>query len=479
MAEVAGAWGAAEAMGAAELVDAARAAIGRGQFAAAEEALRGSLQRADGPEPHLLLGQLAYADDRLDEARRAWEAAFHALRAAGELTAAARVAIELVDLYAGMLGQRAVGNGWAARARRVLEQVGPAVEWGYLELARMACDRPDTDELLRSTERALAIAAEFADQDLEARALADSGLALVSRGRAREGFARLDEALAAITAGEVRDVAVIGRSFCALLASCDRAGDVARAEEWIQLIRATILDRTGGRPRVLHTHCRAAYGSVLCGAGRWAEAEAAMLEVLRPGGAGSHGHRSDTAAALATMRVAQGRVDEAAALIAPCLDRVSARAPAAAVHLARDEADLAAAVARRGLRELVGDRVRGGELLALLVVAELRRGDMVAAGDAARRLAEAADASDSEVLAAQAGLARGRVLAAEGEFDAAVAAFEAAQACLRDHGRPLVAATASLESALAHAAAGRRVDAAADAGLALAVFERLGAAPSR
>ena len=75
----------------------------------------------------------------------------------------------------------------------------------------MACDRPDVDDLERSTERALAIAREFGDIGLEVRALADSGLALVSQGRSREGFGRLDEALAAIAAGEVHDPAIAGQ----------------------------------------------------------------------------------------------------------------------------------------------------------------------------------------------------------------------------------------------------------------------------
>ncbi len=458
----------------------AYAALERGAFAEAEELARRRARLVGDPAGHLLLGQLAYLDGRLDEARGAWELAFRGLRDAGEPRAAARVATELVDLYAGLLGQPAVGNGWAARARRVLEQVGPCVEWGYLELARIACDRPDIDDLLRGTERALAIAAEFADPDLHTRALADSGLALVSRGRARDGFARLDEALVAITAGEVRDAGVIGRSFCSLLSSCDRAGDLARAEEWIELVRTALLDRFGGRPRVLHAHCQAAYGSLLCGAGRWAEAEEAMLAVLGPAGAwAGYGHRADTAAALATMRVAQGRVDEAAELIVPYLDRPTTRAPSAAVHLARGEADVAAAVVRRGLREFVGDRVRGGELLDLLVSAELARGDLAAADDAARRLAELAHAADGGVLAARAALARGRVLAGRGDHGGAVAAFEDARARLAGGERPLLAATAGLECALAYAAAGRADDAAVDAGLALAVLERLGAAPGR
>ena len=50
--------------------------------------------------------------------------------------------------------------------------------------------------MLASADRALAIAVEHGDVALEARALADGGLALVSQGRTREGFARLEAAQA-------------------------------------------------------------------------------------------------------------------------------------------------------------------------------------------------------------------------------------------------------------------------------------------
>ena len=93
------------------------------------------------------------------------------------------------------------------------------MELGYLELAIVACDVEDVAAVGRSAAVALELAVEFHDYDLEVRALADAGLALVSQGRTQEGFSRLDEALAAITAGEVRDPGVVGKSFCAMLSA--------------------------------------------------------------------------------------------------------------------------------------------------------------------------------------------------------------------------------------------------------------------
>ncbi len=229
-----------------ELLDTARDALAAGDFETAQAAALASLEIDGLAVTHQIVGGLYYMDDRATDALRHWEAAFRLFREAGELRSAARVAIDLARLHVGMLGHVAAGQGWAERARTMLGRVGPCVEWGYLELAYMACDRPDIDALLASTDRALTIALEFGDSDLEVQAMADSGLALVSQGRVSEGFARLDAALAAISAGEVGPVAA-GISFCSMLTACDRVGDVRRAEEWTGIIEA-VLSNAGNRP---------------------------------------------------------------------------------------------------------------------------------------------------------------------------------------------------------------------------------------
>ncbi|MDQ1379859.1 MAG: hypothetical protein QOJ71_578, partial [Actinomycetota bacterium] len=145
---------------AASLLESAQSAFGRGDFALAAGDLRMTLDLEESAPARRLLGAIAYADDDFEGARREWEQAFAGLRAAGELLAAALVATDLAELHGNTLGNAAAGNGWIARARRLLDRAGPCVEWGYLELALMACERVDIDDLLRSTEHALALAAE-------------------------------------------------------------------------------------------------------------------------------------------------------------------------------------------------------------------------------------------------------------------------------------------------------------------------------
>ena len=156
------------------------------------------------------------------------------------------VAASLADLHSSGFGNRVVGQGWVSRARRLLASEGRCVEQGYVELAVIACETHDVECVEQATRFALELAGEFKDSELEARALADSGYALVVRGRLAEGFARLDEAMAALSAGEVRSPATAGKTFCALMSACERIGDVARAEEWTRVINETL--SKAGRP---------------------------------------------------------------------------------------------------------------------------------------------------------------------------------------------------------------------------------------
>ena len=165
------------------LVEQAEAALAVGDFTRMHAAALEAEAIEESPQAKHLLGLVAYLTADLLAAIGHWEQAFRGLRDEGALHQAARVAALLAGLQASVFGREASAQGWSERARVLLDGVGPCVEWGYLELAVLACDRTDIDELLASTDRALAIAIEFGDSDLEALALADGGLGLVSRGR--------------------------------------------------------------------------------------------------------------------------------------------------------------------------------------------------------------------------------------------------------------------------------------------------------
>lgn len=423
----------------------------------------------EGIDP-ITAGGLAYVDDRMDEARAHWEGAFRDLREAGRLAGAARVATLLGELHWGGLGNPSVGRGWLERARRLLEQHGPCVQWGYWELARLACDRPDAVELEASARRALAIATEYGDVGLHTRALADLGFALVSQGRLNSGFPLLEEAVAAITGGEVSDPFAVSTTCCALLSACDRAGDVARATEWLRVVRDLVLGPADGRPRMLGAHCQVALGGVLCVTGEWSQAEAAVRSALDRASGATSSQRAQAAARLAELRLRQGRPDEAAELLLPIEDDVVAARPLAELHLLRGEPDLALAVLVRAESTLVGDVLRRAELLLLTVQTALSCRAVDAAERAASQLVVVAAGTDATWVQGVRQLASGLVAGAHGRTEEAIASLESANSAFEISGRPLLQAQTCL--ALAEVI-GTSADAAAAARAAHAIAVRL------
>lgn len=454
---------------------AGEAALSSGDFDAAQRAFASAVEISDAPDARILLGTIAFANEDFDEARKQWEEAFRIFREAGDLRGAARAATNLGMLHYDGLGNESASRGWLSRAGRLLDRAGRCVERGYLELALVACNVRDISALEESAAVALDLAIEFHDPDLEARALADGGLALISQGRLAKGFAQLDEAMAPVSAGEVRNPMICGTVFCALLTACERTGELRRAQEWTRVCRDFAAQRLAGTLPVLHAHCRLSYGTVLCDAGQWAEAEAEMVEAVGPASTECVPRLADAAGALASLRLMQGHVDEAAELLAPYADRFEVCGPLARLHYARGEFDLAAAVIERALHTLVGDRLRAGRLLLQLVDVDLAREDINAAELSAERLSDYADESDSPVLRAEARLADGRVAMRRGNPASAVASFETGLRELGQEERPILSALIRLELAEALSEdgdAGRALD---EARAALACFERLGA----
>ena len=426
--------------------------------------------------PHELLaqGMSAYASEDYDASAELLELAFSGFRDADDAKGAALAATYLGILHNDGWGHETVCHGWLSRASRLLEREGRCVETGYLELALVACHARDVSALEESAAVALDLALEFHDPDLEARALADGGLALISQGRLAEGFARLDEAMAPLSAGEVKNPMTGGAIFCALLSACERTGEMRRAEEWTKACEQFRERRLEGSLPVLHAHCRIAYGTVLCEAGRWPEAESEMLQSF---GTKSVAKLADSAGALARLRLLQGRLDDAEELLSPHMGRFEITEPLASLHLARGELDRAAAVVENALVQLVGDRLRAGKLLGLLVEIDLQRGDLVAAERSADRLADYADASDSAILGAVAKLSDGRIAVHRGEYERAVTDLTEASHLLAHEDRPVLGATVRLELTRALAAVGRREEAVGEGRTALAEFERLGVVP--
>ncbi len=463
-----------QTMGAAELVDAARQALYSGDFDGAVASYQAALEIEPLPEAQDGLAYLRYASDDYETSRTLWEQAYRGYRDAGDLRRAALVATSLASVhYDGYLNE-AASHGWLGRAGRLLDRVGRCVERGHLALALVACHARDVNQLEQSAAVALELAIEFGDSDLEAKALADGGLALITQGKINEGFARMDEAMAAVSAGEVTPI-FSGKIFCALLTACERTGDLRRAEEWTQTCERIFSERAPGKLPILHAHCRTAYGQVLCDTGRWNEAETEIMHAFGRYQTTALSKQADSVAALAGLRLLQGRIEEAAELLAPYADRFEVCEQMAKLHVMRGENDLAVAVITSRLHEMVGDRLRGGRLLSLLIEAELKRDNIDGAERALDRLVAAAEASESSVLRAAAKLAESRISRYRARWPEVVALLTDATHELKHEERPLLAGRIRVELAEALVETGDNASAITEARSALAIFERLGA----
>lgn len=176
-------------------------ALASGDWPGARAAFEGALAVVESPEALDGLGRAFWwlREERAAVVHR--ERAYAGFRRDGQLARAARIALWLSREYALAFGNDAAASGWLARAERLLQDVAPGAEQGWLDLAQSERTR-DGEESASLAARALDVALRAGDTDLELRALAQLGFAEVALGEVDEGLAHLDEAMAAATSGE-------------------------------------------------------------------------------------------------------------------------------------------------------------------------------------------------------------------------------------------------------------------------------------
>jgi DNA-binding CsgD family transcriptional regulator/tetratricopeptide (TPR) repeat protein len=438
-------------------------------WAAAQTASEAAIAAGGGGEAYEELATALFWQGHLDEALRAMERAFVLFRRGSEHGRAAWAALWLAGHHLRLKGNRAVASGWIARCERLLAVAEPSAETGRVILIR-ALATGDAAEIEKAAERAMEIARRFDDHDYEFLALAYSGLALLSLGRVAEGLNRLDEAMAATAAGEVRAPEAIGQIYCALLAGCERSVDFRRAEQW-RRVAQPFLD-TYDHVGVTGT-CRATYAGVLTATGDWFQAERELLHALGTFDAWAHGMRADAVVRLADLRIRQGRLDEAARFLEGNEAHPDAQQSLAELEVAHGRPKLGAALLERRLHQLGESNLQAAPLLIRLVEAQIAAGDPAAARKSASALTRLANAG-GDCLQGLASLASGLVTTAEGgeplaELDVAL------EHLLRARMSWEVART---RLAIAEAAAGSNPQLAKrEATLAMETFSALGARP--
>jgi DNA-binding NarL/FixJ family response regulator len=453
----------------------AQAALDEGRWADAKDGFHVALATADtGPARFGLavaLWWLGESQASVDQCARAYTL----FRRTGDQLAAAQSAVWLAITYKSNFANFTAANGWLGRAQRLLAPLDPGPQHGWLWVARgyRMTDLAAAESL---TQRALDVAQNAGNVDLELVALAQLGHIRVDRGDTAGGFALLDEAAAAALAGERSMLETVVYTCCDMLNACELADDLERAAQWCKVAEDFV--SSYGCP-FLYAECRIYYGSVLTATGRWREAERELIAGVRITEGTCPGLHARALARLAALRVRQGRLEEANQLLSDLNAGAEVEAEqavaVAALLLARGDAAGATRCLERSLRRLREHHSRLVVGLDLLVDAQLASGDRRGAGTSAARLRSIASATENQRWTTLATAAAGRVASATSDARAAEL-LESARRGWTELELPfeLARTRAELASVLATAEPDVAID---HARRALATFEDLGATP--
>jgi DNA-binding CsgD family transcriptional regulator len=443
------------------------------------------------PEDLARLATAAYLTGREAESAGFWGRAHHGFHDRNQPAAAARSAFWLAY---GLLdkGESAQASGWLARARRLLDECGQdCVERGYLLLPDALRSMAEGDyERAAGTFRLAAQAGEqFGDADLVALARHGEGRALIRLGRTAPGLELLDEAMVAVTAGEVSPLAA-GDVYCGVISGCQEVFDWRRAQEWT----AALARWCDGQPDLVpyRGQCLLRRSEVLQLHGDWRaaldEARRACERLSDPAGQAGLGAAFYQLAELHRLRGDVAEADEAYRQAS-----LHGRRPQpglALLWLARGEVAAALTAIAGAVNESAERRIRSRLLPAQVEIA-LAAHDIDMARIADGELAAIAAEIGAPYLRAASGQAAGSVRLAEHDAQGGLASLREAEAIWRDLEAPYEAARTRVLIAVAcrelgdEGAAGLELEAARsgfellDAAHDLARVERLGRTPAR
>ncbi len=425
------------------------------------------------------LAEAAWWTGRLEEALALRERAYAAWAEAGEAERAAMVAIDLSVDQANR-GALSVAAGWLARAERLLAGRPEGVAHGYVALVRgmTALDMGELDEARRQLDRAKELSVRFGDRSLEAMALVFVGTVLVSTGEVEQGLALLDEATASALSGELEPLAT-GLVYCVTIHSCQTLGDCGRAAEWTDAANRWCdrLDVTG-----FPGLCRIHRAEILRLRGEWPKAEEQAIQACEEL---QDYNRWVTAGGFYEIaEIRRRRGDFAAAEDAYRKANELGRDPQpglALLRLAQGKVEAAAAAIRRTLAGESLDPLGRSKRLPAQIEIALAAGEIRPARDAAEELEKIADGyrvggRRTPALEGAVQLAWGRIRLAEHDWDGAAAALRTARETWNKVGAPYETAQARMLLGLAYRGEGDEDGAREEFGAAKATFERLGAA---
>ena len=441
-----------------------------------------SLSHADqaaplGAEDLELLATSAYMIGRNDDHVSGLERAHHMYLDACEAQQAVRCAF-WVGINLALRGEMGRATGWFGRAQRLLErEERDCVEQGYLLVPVMLQHEAtgDWEAAYAAAADAAEISERFGEADLFALAVHEQGHALVKQGQVEEGLGLLDEAMVAVTAGELSPI-VTGLIYCSVIEGCQEVYALRRAQEWT----AALTHWCEQQPDMVAFtgRCLVHRAEIMQLHGAWREA----LEEARRAGERSAQGVSQAAAAQAFYQ--QGEIHRLQGEFAAAEEayRDASRCGwepqpgLALLRLAQGNGDAAAAAIRRVVGETT-EQLKRARLLPAYVEIMLAVGDPQEARSACRELEEISARYESGMLGALVAHAEGAVDLAEGDTQTALLALRHAWQVWQELEVPYEAARVRVLLGLACRTLGDDDTASLELEAARGVFAHLGAAP--
>jgi DNA-binding CsgD family transcriptional regulator len=375
------------------------------------------------------------------------------------------------------LGEPARARGWLARGQRLVDELAePCSVLGLLLIPEGLGKLYGGDPAgaLQAFSRVSEFGQRFHDKDISALGLLGTGQATLMLGHPDQGLKLFDEAMVAVTAGELSPIPS-GIIYCAVIGNCHLAFDLERALEW-----TAALDRwCGARPDMVpfSGQCQSHRAELFRLHGAWAEA---LMAAAAAQGLSAKGDPQ----ALYGGYYQQGEVERLSGKLddAEASYRQAARTGyepqpgLALLRLARGNSEQAQAMIRRAAE--AADIATRRHLLPALVEIELAAADTEAARRGADELEAFARECPMPMVRAAAAQATGAARLAAGAAAGAVQPLREAWRLWQELGVPYEAARCRVLIGTACRALGDEASAVMDFEAAHTEFLDLGAAPA-
>jgi class 3 adenylate cyclase len=424
-----------------------------------------------------LLASAAYWTAHPDETVAALERAYNAYLEEGDHASAAMMAFRVAEQH-GMRMALSQAMGWAARAQHLGEENPAWPVHGWLTWMRglLAWFQGDFEAAIICYDESAGLASRSEDRDLYWMSIHDKGHALCLMGRVDEGMTLLDEAMAAVVGGELGPDAA-GYVYCGMIGACSKLGDYGRASEWTEAtLRWCERESVPAFPGVCRIH--KAELMRLRGSLTKAEEEARLACEELPrfnffSGMGPANYEiGEVRRRLGDFRGAEeayARADEYGYNPQPGLSLV---------RLAQGKVEAAAAGIRQALDGAGGNRCIQLRLLVAQAEIAIAGRQLETARSTADELESIVSRYKAPALHALAACVRGAVLLEEGKPDEALPPLRRARRSWQEVEAPYEVAEVRVLMGKAFRALGDDETASLELKAARAAFERLGARPA-